>query len=239
MTRRRPDPRQFAFDFSAPLPWTEERLAQVLLDQGIVTTPYCLRINYGTLQDDSVPWSPRSYSFPVSVELADGAVRLWLRTPAGGSLPFVRRVEAALGVRAVWDDSRPNIMDARWHHAIDLASEGRLEELFASREHTTDRLIARAVVLALEWGKCKPADARHAFGALGIPEPEDRSDAFLFEGGGLRPCRSVGAPNLRPTELVHCWGMLHALEDGWVAVRRGQAKVTAAYWQRVDGRLAA
>lgn len=238
MSMRKSDPRQFTFEFLTPQPWTEERLNKVLLDQGIVTTPYCLRINYGTLQDPGVPYSPRSYSFPVSVELVDGAVRLWLRTPAGGSLPFVQRVEAALGVRAVWDESRPNIMDARWHHAIDLASESWLVELFASWEHTTDGLIGRAVVIALEWGKLKPADAREAFDALSIPEPEDRSDRYLFEGG-LRPCRSIGAPNLHSTEPVHCWSMLHALEDGRVAIRKGQAKVTAAYWQRVDGRLAA
>ncbi|MGC5781743.1 hypothetical protein [Methylobacterium sp. NFXW15] len=236
MAKRRPDPNQLALDFS---PWTTERLIQVLNDRGVITSPYILSISAGTLQDPSVPYSPRSYSFPVSVELVDGAVRLWLRTPATGALPFVKRVEAVLGVRAVWDESRVGAVDARWHHAVDLVTDGRWRDLLDSREHTEDRMIVRAAQLGLEWGKMKPYEAREILAALGIEEPADRSDAFLFGPTGLRPCRSVQVPNLYLTSPVEGWGMVHAFEDGWVRTVKGHAKVTSAYWQRVDGRAAA
>ncbi len=55
MEKRRPDPNQLTLDFA---PWTTERLIQVLLDHGIITSPYILSISSGTLQDSSVPYSP-------------------------------------------------------------------------------------------------------------------------------------------------------------------------------------
>ena len=236
MAKRRPDPNQLTLNFA---PWTTERLCEAIGALGVVVNAYHLSANSGVLQDASVPFSPRSYAFPVRVELVDGDVRLWLRTPATGTLPFVKRIEAAVGVRAVWDEHRLGVADGRWFHAIDLVSDGRWRDLLNSREHTEDRMIVRAVVIGLKWGKLKPTEAREILGALGIEEPADRSAAFLFGPTGLRPCPSVQAPNLYATKPVHGWGMVHAFEDGWVRTVKGHAKVTAAYWQRVDKRAAA
>ncbi|MCJ2009491.1 hypothetical protein [Methylobacterium sp. J-092] len=239
MSRCKPSPDQFDFDFAPRTPWTPDRLCEALKVHGIITNPSHLSMNTGTLQDVTVPYSPRSYAFPVRVEIVDGDVRLWLRTPAAGSLPFVGRVETALGVRARWDEMHAGVMNARWFHAIDLISEGKWKALLASREHTTDRFIVNAVQYGLEQGCIKPAEARLILGALGIPEPEDRSEPVLFGPKGLRPCRSVCAPNLHTDDHSNGWAMIHAMEDGWVKIVKGHAKVTAAYWHRIDARIAA
>jgi hypothetical protein len=238
MSKRKPDARQLAFDFEAARePWTLDRVAAVLESAGVPASGYSVRF-HGSLHDTTAPFIPRSRSFPLDVQIVDGEVRLWMRTPAVGSLPFVQRVEAVLGVLARWDEDRRQVMHGQWLHAVDLCTDERWPELMASREHTIDLAITRAVAIHVEQGDLSLANAKEILHVLGVAEPLDRSEGFLFGPRGMRPCRTAQAPNLHGTELVHAWGIIHAFEDGWVSVptkKNRHPRVTFKYWQRVDG----
>lgn len=234
---RKPDPRQFAFDFEAataltPSPAAAVDMVQLLIDSGLLPNEYCYTLNQGTLQDHSVSYIPRSIAFPCTVVEHGGRWRLLLSTPANGGLPFVQRVAAITGLTPEWDAEIRGY--GHWHHAVDLATDAGIDRLLGSLEYTTVEAAASAIGYQVEHGRLSIANARRALAVLGIAEPADRS-AALLAGEGMSPCRTGGASNIRDP-----WAHVHAIEDGWVTKpvlsRQGHVTrysvVTAEGWRR-------
>lgn len=180
---------------------------QALIEAGLGCL-YSLSFGYA-LQDTSVPYTPRSLAFPVTLKRdRDGTPHLFVASSVYADLPYVRRVEAVTGLKAI---PHSNASGAIWHHAIDLATDAGWERLAESMEFTTRERVAQAVNMTVIDGELSPANARSLLERLGLPEPADRSAAALAEiqvnigGFGLD-----GSP----------WAAIHAVEDGWISAGR-------------------
>ncbi|WCS27886.1 hypothetical protein LOK46_13995 [Methylobacterium sp. NMS14P] len=180
---------------------------QALIEAGLGCF-YSLSMGYA-LQDTSVPYTPRSIAFPVTLKRdRDGTPRLFVASPVYADLPYVRRVEAVTGLKAI---SHSNASGAFWHHALDFATDAGWERLAESMEFTTPERVAQAVNMTVIGGELSPANARSLLDRLGLREPADRSAAAIAEiqvnigGFGLD-----GSP----------WAAIHAVEDGWISAGR-------------------
>lgn len=217
---RRPDPRQldlFAAPAAAPAPdfRTEPTLdtgpvqaGYTAMDEALIAgglgCRYSLSMGYA-LQDLSVPYTPRSLAFPVTLKRdREGTPHLFVASPVYADLPYVRRVEAVTGLKAI---SHPNASGAFWHHALDLATDAGWERLAGSMEFTTLECIAQAVGMEVIGGKLSPANARSLMRRLGVEEPADRSASALAE-------IDINLHGFRVDRTA--WVAIHAVEDGWV-----------------------
>jgi hypothetical protein len=189
---------------------------QALIEAGLAN-PYSLSMGYA-LQDRSVPYSPRSIAFPVMLHRdRDGTPHLLVASPVYADLPYVRRVEAVTGLRAI---SHQRAAGALWHHAVDLATDAGWKRLAESMEFTSLDLVCRAVSMKVIDGEIAPVNARSLMERLGVREPADRSADALkgiqvnYGGFGL----DSGA-----------WTAIHAVEDGWIAPgRKGKGRTVYA-----------
>lgn len=235
---RRPDPRQLdlfvvqavpAYRTEPTLDTGPVRAGDTPMDQALIAAGlgnrYSLSMGYA-LQDTSVPYTPRSIAFPVTLKRdRDGTPHLFVASPAYGDLPYVRRVEEVTGLKAT---SHPSASGAFWHHAVDLANDAGWEHLAASMEFTTLDRVGQAVGMNVIDGELSLANARTLMGRLDLPEPADRSaDAIAeiqvnFGGFGLDGS---------------AWTAIHAVEDGWVAPgrkRKGRTVYAALTQKALD-----
>lgn len=169
---------------------------------------YSLSMGYA-LRDTSVPYLPRSIAFPVTLQRdRDGTPHLYVASPVYADLPYVRRVEAVTGLKAI---PHPRADGACWHHAVDLATDEGWERLAASMEFTSLHRVGRAVSMKVIDGELSPANARALLGLLGVPEPTDRSAAALAR-------INVNFGNLGLDGSA--WTAIHGVEDAWIAPGR-------------------
>lgn len=222
MSKRKHDARQLAFEFdldAEPIPTLSDPI-EALKAAGIFgkLAYYCS--SWGTVRDASVPYSPRSISFPCNLLQDDktGAWRLDLTTPANASNGLVQRIAEITGLKPQWSTEGRG-MDGRWHHAVDLAEDKGIDRLLASLEHTTSNMALTAIGHGVHYGRLSLGLARKALATLNVCEPDDRSHALLARDG-MNPCRSFGGPNIctghQFTAEQRAWAEIHAIEDGWV-----------------------
>lgn len=221
MSKRKPDSRQLAFSFETAVSTVSvSDPVAALKAAGIFgeVASYCS--SWGTVRDKSVPYTPRSISFPCNLDRDEktGVWRLFLTTPANGSNALVKRISEVTGLTPEWSTKRRG-MDGRWHHAVDLANDKGIHHLLASLEHTTRDRALDAIGHGVHYGRLSVGLARDALVNLAVVEPEDRSHGLLV-GNGMNPCRTFGGPNIctghQFTSAQRAWAEIHAIEDGWV-----------------------
>lgn len=221
---------------------TSDPLGVLLVEKGFAPSLAVLSLN-STLrvpQDFGLPapWNlpSRMFRYPIEVCGADGdrPIRIGLRHPLLADHPYVRHVEAALGL-ALDRNGAPHrhgystAPAARWWHAVDLVSAGKWRELLATREFTEPGCIMQAVAFGCRYshhddrkaaGYITTAEARRIMRAVGAAEPAARSAAILsFSAPSL--CRQdngsehwpINTGRLRAENVA--WGMIFGIEDGW------------------------
>ncbi|GJD97489.1 hypothetical protein [Methylobacterium iners] len=218
MARRRPDPRQASFfdlllPGPAPAPVVEgapsNRPGETPMDLALIEAGlacrYSLSMGYA-LQDETVPFIPRSIAFPVTLKRdRDGTPSLHLSTPACADLPYVRRVEEITGLKATYGAGGYE-GSGIGHHAIDLATDEGWERLAETMAHTTLEAVLTCVGLHLFWGDLSVRNARFLMERLGVEEPADRSrEALLQIKDGWSDYGLKGG-----------WTAVHAVEEGWI-----------------------
>jgi len=235
--------RQLAFEFEAPRP--VDGLAERLIGSGIAANAYLLNMNRNLQNFDAVPAPSRLYQFPLEFVGRDrlperATSQLLLNHPALATLPFVRRVAAAVGTEPVWAEfdefGRPRALP-QWWHAIDLMTEQHWRHLMDTRHLTGEPQICQAVGLALEFpahyvrgcrsGRIEVVTARAILAQIAAEEPSDRSEALLA-GEGISPAHIVETHhctgkllrehwpiNARAEGCAGAWMMVHGIEDGW------------------------
>lgn len=199
---------------------------EALVEAGIIHSVHAPGYG-GHIRDQAAPFHPRSVAFPLRYDKTwfDPEPRLYLNTPACADLPFVHRVEAVTGLRAIW---HPNASNGQWHHAVDLANDAHWRALAASMAHTTRQCVESAVGIELTGGRLSLANARALLAAVGSVEPEGRSAA---EWDRISPT-SNGGISLKPRGA---WWAVHGIEDGWYRPGKGSTyeRLTAAGYARI------
>lgn len=258
MVKRRVHVDQLAFGFfeeAAKSPVVApaiDDLAARLIAAGYAPSGYILDLNRGLTTPRELvldaPWSLPSRAFRFPIEFMDGKrgagpCRLLLRHPKLSAHPFVRQVEADLGLTIAWEPEdefgRPMGSQAEWFHAVDLMSDAHWFDLTCTSQFTTREAMISAIAFALTCAagyegaaKKRPRlaleHARHLLGVLGADEPIDRSEAFL-SGKGLWPGHIVErhertnkitserwAVNIMDRGADGAWAHVHGIEDGWL-----------------------
>jgi hypothetical protein len=186
------------------------------------------------------PWDlpSRVFRFPITVGAAaeDGTRRFGLMHPLLGDHPFVRRVEAELGV-TLDPEGTPNehgftkAHTALWWHAVDLVSSGHWRDLLETRQFTTSEDIAGAVAYGLDYssyedkrarGHITTSEARIIMGEIGYAEPAERlpilrqlsePSACASEKGTVRwPINNGGGMDAGS----RAWSRIFGIEAGWL-----------------------
>lgn len=229
---RKSHPAQIAFDFTIPEVASDP--VQACRDAGIFNALGNYDPLHGTVQDLSVPYTPRSFSFPVRLYRDERSAQwmLDLSTPAMESIPLVRRIAKVTGIEPQWRSGPARY--GQWHHAVDLATDKGIARLLSTQEHTIPKYTLRAIGFGLHTGELSTKEARRALGIMGIPEPFDRS-AKMLAGDGLRVCRTVLVPVIDGDDPgVGAWGNIHAIEDGWITKPRPgkHGRMTEEGWRR-------
>jgi hypothetical protein len=184
--RKRDQTAQSAFAFMAPPQpeITPTPLADKLVSLGFAPNRYILDINRALTNPDEIPAPSRLYRFPVDYCPHDDSEEgLYLRHPALANLPFIQRLQSALGRPIICRDTDSHGI---WHHAIDLMTEQHWRHLLDTRHLTAPDCLSRAVELAVEWDRLQLKTARHILGQIGCPEPRNRSVCDLL-GDGVNP----------------------------------------------------
>jgi len=186
------------------------------------------------------PWDlpSRMFRFPITVSEAaeDGTRRFGLMHPLLGDHPFVRRVQADLGV-VLDPEGTPSAHGfskahtALWWHAVDLVSSGHWRDLLETRQFTTDEAIAEAVTYGLDYspyegerryGHISVAEARTIMGEIGCAEPAERlcvlrrlaaPSACSSEKGKVRWPVNSGTDLDTPSRA---WSRIFGIEAGWL-----------------------
>ena len=187
------------------------------------------------------PWNlpSRLFRFPIEVAKPTSSTprTIGLRHPGLAAHPFVQHVEAALGMK-LDPDGAPNqygystCQTGLWHHAVDLISEGKWQELLATSHLTTTRNIFNAVAYGLRYstndeGRArKPhlstSSARAIMDELGASEPTNRA-ATLRELSKPSPCNPEGKgrdnwpinDGHKSSAEDRAWSFIFGVEDGW------------------------
>ncbi|SDM68591.1 hypothetical protein SAMN05216360_103108 [Methylobacterium phyllostachyos] len=224
---RRPDPRQASFADLLDLTLVPAPILsplEALVEAGIIRSIHEPGFG-GLIRDKDAPFHPRSVAFPVAYTQPWFATEpgLYLNTPACADLPFVMRVEAATGLRAVW---HPNARNGQWHHAVDLATDEGWRSLAGSMGHTDRGYVECAVGLHLTWGDLSLANARALLAAVGSVEGDSKAewDSITPSPCGGISCSPRGA-----------WWAVHGLEKGWYRPKKGftYERLTPAGWARI------
>jgi hypothetical protein len=188
----------------------------------------------------AAPWDlpSRMLRFPITVSKAaeDGTRRFGLMHPLLADHPFVRRVQADLGV-ALAPEGAANEFGvfethrALWWHAVDLISSGHWRDLLETRQFTTPEDIAGAVAYGLDYssyedghgcGHISVAEARTIMGAIGYGEPADRL-AVLRQLSAPSPCSSDKGTVRWPVNsgrdmdaVSRAWARIFGIEAAWL-----------------------
>lgn len=188
--------------------------------------------------DLPAPWNlpSRMFSFPIEVcpPQAHEPRKLGLRHPLLAAHPYVRHVEAVLGVE-IDRNGAPNrhgyssASAARWWHAVDLVSAGKWRELLATQEFTEPACIMQAVAFGCRYshhaekkaaGYITTAEAREIMREIGASEPGERS-ALVRSFSAPRVCRQDKGTDHWPINVGRqcaedvAWGFIVGIEDGW------------------------
>lgn len=227
----------------------------LLIELGFAPSTYVLDLNHALTVPHGVELPPRwnlpsrLFRFPIEVGEADkdGMRAIGLMHPLLGDHPFVRSVEAGLGL-ALNPGGAPNgclvskQANARWWHAVDLVLAGEWCTLIETRRFTTVEDIAGAVEFGLSHspqderaGCISIAAARELMRVIEVEEPLNRAEALLAleaprsmttdRGGERWPINARG----HMTANERAWGRIHGIEGGWFGYdRSGSLEWTAA-----------
>lgn len=201
--------------------------------QVVMSAPECLRIagirnTHQGLRADDYPPMPRSLAYPVHLIAVGDSYELILSTPACSNLDFVRRVEEITGLQARWAPirSRGKSAQGQWHHAVDLATDEGWEQLAASMEHTTPKLVLKGVGFGIKYGRLSADNGRRLLCAVGVPEPKNRALSKI------KPNRCGRLPL-----SFDGWEAVHAVEDDLIIPanpsKQTFARATNAGWRSI------
>lgn len=220
-----------------------DELGERLIEAGFAPNGYILDINH-TLTvphtfDLPAPWNlpSRLFRFPIEVSQPrkDYPRRIGLMHPDLAEHPFVRHVEATLGIELERDGAPDDYgvsktRTALWWHAVDLVSAGHWRELLATSDFTTPGDIFGAIAYGLRYsghdedrkrnGILSTQDARTIMDELGATEPTSRA-ATIREFSEPRSCKSDGKTEHWPingrasSREDEAWAFIFGIEDGW------------------------
>lgn len=212
-----------------------------LVELGHVSNLYLLDAN-GALDSkpqDQMPWNlpSRVMQFPIIIgktgwsETGTPVERaVSLIHPEVKRHPFVTQVETDLGLEIDYlsgSDVQWRNQLATWWHAVDLVSNGQLENLLQTRQFTTDEDIAGAIGFGLRYG---PADsgsgghvtlkrAREVLEILECPCPDDIDRLLLpFEKEHPGSQGGINLPGGEPA-ANEAWALILGIERGLLTYR--------------------
>lgn len=222
---------------SSPDALGQDSIGEKLLASGLVRSWYALDRHTAMEAPASFlidePWTmpSRLFRFPIetSAPTATSPRRIGLLHPRLADHPFVRHVEAVMGF-ALEPDGAPNYAGytqtkvGPWWHACDLISN-HWQDLLATRQFTSDDMIARAVAFGLQYRRgFSLAHAHKVMQAIGATAPDDRPRLMrrLRSPSHIKPEKGTGpghwAVNFGAGDETHseAWTMIVGLEDGWL-----------------------
>lgn len=216
--------------------------ATQIVERGLAASTFLLDLNRSLAVPRDFPlpypWNlpSRLFQFPIEVSADNGesTCRIGLMHPLLAAHPFVRHVEATLGL-TLDIHGAPNacgVSKARtglWWHAVDLVRAGQWRALLDTRAYTTAEDIARAGAYGLTYsrhdgkptGYLTPPEARAIMAAIDAPEPASRRGMLAFSTpSACKPDTGavhwpVNHPCLPANEVA--WALIHGIEDGWFA----------------------
>lgn len=211
---------------AAPQPAVAMTPGERLMAAGLVDATW-VRLG-GDLRDPEAPEKPRSLATPLFAKVfGTGEVRLFLTFPTAGDLPFVRRIEAVSGLKAVWDyDELDSPFRYRRHHAEDLATDDGWESLAATLEHTTTDDVVLYAARAIIEGRLSVANARALLEAAGCSEPKSHHREAAISKMEVHPSGQISPV------VDDAWAVVHAVENGllkpggWYGTYRVQPSLT-------------
>ena len=218
-------------------------LGTSLVKEGLAPSTAVLDLN-GSLSvphdfDLPAPWNlpSRMFRFPIEICTAGGDQprKIGLRHPLLADHPYVRHVEALLGLR-IDPDGAPNRHGystgptARWWHAVDLITAGKWRDLLQTQEFTEPVCIVQAVAFGCRYshhadkaasGYLSIAEARTILRAVGANEPDERG-AVIRSFSTPSACKQdkgsvhwpINTGRLSAKDVA--WGMIFGIEDGWL-----------------------
>jgi hypothetical protein len=123
-----------------------------LIAAGLVPNDFILHLNRGPYNEDEIPAPSRLYRHPLEYfePERDGQEGTYLLHPALSELPFVKRVEAAIGQTIPYRENdefgRPMTYRAKWWHAVDLMTEEHCGHLLNTHISPTET-VSTAMVM--------------------------------------------------------------------------------------------
>lgn len=223
-----------------------DTLGAALVEMGFAPNLAVLDINNALSVPDGFelppPWNlpSRMFRFPIEICRPEGdrPRRIGLRHPLLAGHPYVRHVEALLGLE-IDRHGAPNrhgyssAPTARWWHAVDLISAGKWRELLETCEFTEPDCIMNAVAYGCRYshhedkaaGYLSTAEARAIMRALGMCEPGERG-ALVRAFSAPSPCRPDKGSEHWPINTGRqslgdvAWAFIFGIEDGWFCYDR-------------------
>ncbi|WP_292960526.1 hypothetical protein [Novosphingobium sp. UBA1939] len=229
-------------------PPTADELGARILSAGLAPNAFLLDLNRSLSSDNQAlpwPWNlpSRLMRGPIAVQQPETdwqgnhhPRRIGLRHPRLADHPFVKQAEAALGMTIDREPPRnrhgySDSDTARYWHAVDLISAGRVDDLLRTLDFTDPGAVLSAVAYGLDFGphegKAKgrphltPKAARTVLAAIGADCPAEADDALRAadfaevkqERG--KPHRVVNWRNTF-TKAANVWGRILGIERGWL-----------------------
>jgi hypothetical protein len=227
----------------APAPPPDE-VGEALRRHGLVASRFTLDLNHALQvpynEEMPAPWHlpSRLFRFPIETHRPERGQprRLGLVHPALAAHPFVRRVRDA-GFE-IAPGGAPNAYGytltdiGPWWHAVDLASEGRWDDLLATMRFTTRDHVAHAVgfVMQTSGRKLTAARARELLLQTKVAPPARRPDLaeVFLRPSPIRASEKSREPESWPINLAtlptrHAdvtWTLIRGLEDGTLAYNK-------------------
>ena len=221
---------------------SNDALGELIVAKGLEHNAYLLDLNRSlSVPRDfplPAPWNlpSRMFRSPIEVREPEGERprKIGLHHPLLTDHPFVKHVEAELGVR-IDPNGAPNRYGyssgptARWWHAVDLISSGHWRGLLETQHFTEPANIMRAVAYGCRYshhedrkgaGYFDTVAARTIMREIGGTEPTDRSGTIRAFMEPL-PCKQESGTDHWPINHGQmcaedvAWGMILGIEDGW------------------------
>lgn len=220
-----------------------DTLGEQIVTAGFAANQYLLDMN-GALcvpRDFplAAPWNLPSglFQFPIETAKPDGDQprKIGLRHPMLAEHPFVKHVEATLGI-TLDRNGAPNrhgystADQGRWRHAVDLMTAEHYRDLIDTQDFTDPAAVFGAIAFACRYspteknetgGYLSTAQARIVMDEMGACEPDSRSEiirqfhapkASKQESGAEHWPINHGA-GIAPEDIA--WAFIHGIEDGW------------------------
>jgi len=220
-------------------------VADALVQRGLVPNHFLLDLNKGlTIPRDMempYPWNlpSRLFIFPIEItdQAKDGTRRMGLLHPLLADHPYVKHVEATLGI-TMDRDGAPNeygyskCETGKWWHAVDLMTTGHWRDLLDTSRFTTPDNIAGAVAFGLNYsphqgkkrnGYVSTNEAREIMTTIGAPEPADRNEIIAQHFCLPSPCKSEkgveswSVNSWTKDKFAEAWGYILGIEAGYFA----------------------